>query len=117
MGTLKEAPFKKIAFAMQKHEKGVIAGVMTKTVPIGALERRTARDGTSIVVADSGDRLPQLVQPRPAIFVIKGLPGAHFFDIVFRVKAVSFEKLTAELLSQGLADGRLTCSADPHDDH
>ncbi len=117
MGTLKEASFKKVAFAMEKDKKGVIAGVMTKAVPIGALKRRAACDRADLVATNRGDGLPQLIQPRPAIFVIKGPSGTHFLNIVFRVKAISFEKLTAELLSQGLADGRLTCSADPHDDH
>ena len=95
----------------------MIAGVVAKTVPIGALERRAARDGTYLVAANGGDGLAQMVQPRPAIFVIKGPSGTHFLNIVFRVKAISFEKLTAELLGKRLADGRLPRPADPHDDH
>lgn len=83
---------------------------------VTGFQRRAAKDDVALC-GDLGSR--ERVQPRQPGFAIgigKWCAGTHFRDVRKRMETVRIMKCPAEPSREQLANGRLACAGDTHDD-
>lgn len=93
--------------------------IRAKQIAIFSFQRRAGQHSVIARCNALFDFLPQSFQPRLAIPVRERMAGAHFRDVLFRMKIVGLEKAPAQIPSEQLAHGGFAGAgnAEENDNH
>jgi hypothetical protein len=88
-----------------------------QTRAIRSLQGGAGGDGDCVAGNPGADRMTKAIQPRPAIVIGQGDPGAHFLDGFGSMEVIAFEKGATYCGSERRTQCRLAAAGHAHHDN